>query len=865
MSTPKQMDPAAIKRAHIERTLRFFHSEGAVIELCALNPENPKSQVWSGYAGGKKGVIAGWFDDRARLLDMAMRLDASACEGIYITINPCDPALLARSKNKLKAGVGRTNDSEIASISKLLIDIDPQRPQGISSTDAEHDLSIRHAGWMAGMLSGKGWPKPLLGDSGNGAHLVYRLEDLPNTTENIELIKAVLQVFNKLYMIHRDGITLDIDQKVFNPARISKLYGTMARKGDSTEERPHRMSRILEVPDTPEPVTVAMLRELLEEDASTAGEIDSKDKTKRKNPDGRKKKPGGGLIASDPGNGSEASGPLDLARYLDHYGIAVKVEKANGSSTLHVLHNCVFDPSHSGGDAAIGQMEDGKLFYQCFHNSCQGRTWAEAREIISGSDRLGRFMPGYDPHRPAGSFAPPAGGASTDEIMDRVNELNQTYAVIMLGGKCSILHEAIDPTFDHPDLTFMAPVDFKTFFANEKYWITKPNGQLRPVSIGELWIESPARRQYNGLTFNPTNDTNGYYNLFKGFAVKPREGDWSKFRRHIFEVIANGDEATFKYVLAWMAHLVQEPGGERPGTCIVLRGKQGTGKGCFVGHFGSIFGQHYLHITNAHQITGRFNNHLKNSLLVFCDEGTWGGDKATEGILKGLITEDALQVEPKGKDVFTIRSHLRMIVASNNNWVVPAGMEERRFFVTDVGDKHIQDKSYFTAIHAEMHNGGRAAMLHDLMQIDISGYDLKDFPRMEPLRDQIISSMSSVQKFWLERLRAGTLLEKEDRWEAFVITRALHNEYLEFCKVLGDRYPKIDEQFTKALKSMCQPIYRNRVSIQGRREWVLQFPPIWDCRDQFELMIKMKMDWEENRTDGKKSPYDDIEHGGVSQ
>ena len=136
-------------------------------------------------------------------------------------------------------------DKDVLLLRRLLIDIDPERPAKISSTDAEHDFAIEHARYIEGVLSSKGWPKPLMGDSGNGAHLVYRLPDLENTPENVELLKRVLQGLNRKFAVHRDGVTLKIDEKVFNPSRISKIYGTLAKKGDNTKKRPHRWARIL--------------------------------------------------------------------------------------------------------------------------------------------------------------------------------------------------------------------------------------------------------------------------------------------------------------------------------------------------------------------------------------------------------------------------------------------------------------------------------------------------------------------------------------------------------------------------------------------------------------------------------------------
>ena len=114
-----------------------------------------------------------------------------------------------------------------------------------------------------------------------------------------------------------------------------------------------------------------------------------------------------------------------------------------------------------------------------------------------------------------------------------------------------------------------------------------------------------------------------------------------------------------------MAHTVQDPGGERPGVAIVMRGGQGVGKGVFATYFGKIFGGHFIHIQNQRHLTGNFNVHLKDKLLVYADEAFWGGDKSMAGVLKGLITEKQIFIEPKGLNAFPVDNHMRFIIASN--------------------------------------------------------------------------------------------------------------------------------------------------------------------------------------------------------
>lgn len=169
----------------------------------------------------------------------------------------------------------------------------------------------------------------------------------------------------------------------------------------------------------------------------------------------------------------------------------------------------------------------------------------------------------------------------------------------------------------------------------------------------------------------------------------------------------------FDYVIRWFAHLFQRQ-GELPGTALVLRGRQGTGKGTMMMYLGIIVGQHYLELVQMGQVTGRFNAHMKDALLVHANEAIWGGDKASEGAIKAMITDETSAVEFKGRDIITVKNYKRLVLASNNDWVVPRDMDDRRFFVLDVSDAHKEDQEYFDAIHAEMSAGGLEALMHHL-------------------------------------------------------------------------------------------------------------------------------------------------------
>ncbi len=224
----------------IFRTLQYFFNPEDVFEICIMAPKTRNSALWgSEYVGGKKPIIAGWFNDFEIATDIITRADTVKPVAIYVTLNPTYKALLARANNRLKASVDRTKDIEIVEVRNILIDADPIRPAGISRTDLEKDSALQLLRTIYSDLKAANWPEPLVADSGNGGHLIYPVE--PGCTRSIpEFLKALDRKYST------DAV--NIDTTVGNPARLVKVYGTVTRKGDSTENRPHRTAKILSLP-----------------------------------------------------------------------------------------------------------------------------------------------------------------------------------------------------------------------------------------------------------------------------------------------------------------------------------------------------------------------------------------------------------------------------------------------------------------------------------------------------------------------------------------------------------------------------------------------------------------------------------------
>jgi len=222
-------------RPEVLRALDLFAEPGQVVELRLLKVQCQGQRF--------PVTMSGYFDNLKLLADNASRYGGDA-KGVYVTLNPVNPALFARAANRLRTA-GKTDsltsDADIIKRRWLPIDLDPVRPSDISSTDQEHSLAVERAFQIREELRQDRWPDPIVGDSGNGAHLLYPVE-LPTSDDG--LVKRCLRAL----ALRFDDDRVKIDQTVFNPARIWKLYGTVSRKGDSVRERPHRLARVLEVP-----------------------------------------------------------------------------------------------------------------------------------------------------------------------------------------------------------------------------------------------------------------------------------------------------------------------------------------------------------------------------------------------------------------------------------------------------------------------------------------------------------------------------------------------------------------------------------------------------------------------------------------
>jgi hypothetical protein len=430
----------------------------------------------------------------------------------------------------------------------------------------------------------------------------------------------------------------------------------------------------------------------------------------------------------------------------------------------------------------------------------------------------------------------------------RIAELNAVCALVLIGDKAAILvdgsgHGFVDPPGQGFRLLGLSA--FRDWLKPHTVWVGK-----QPVPLAEYWLQHPQRRHYDKLVFAPEQVVEGAYNLWRGFAVEPNpSADCCLFLTHIRDNVCQGNEHHYRWIIAFFAQIVQQP-TEKPGVAIVLRGRQGVGKTIVGKTFGKLFGEHYALVSDPRYVTGRFNSHLAQLLVLQLDEAVWAGDHVAEGKLKDLITGEYQFIEFKGKEPFRIRNYVRILVTSNATWSVPAGLEERRFAVFDVGEGRIQDHTYFAAIEDQLEHGGYGALLYFLQRFDLGSVDLRKIPKTEALLEQKQASFSPLQAWWMDVLQSGRL-PGDKGGEGRSPAPILYDHFIGHAQKVGLSRRATETMLGQFLRRYVPGVrktgggtYTSFVTGECRPCALYVFPSLAECRESFGKALQQRIEWD---------------------
>lgn len=430
--------------------------------------------------------------------------------------------------------------------------------------------------------------------------------------------------------------------------------------------------------------------------------------------------------------------------------------------------------------------------------------------------------------------------SETDKAIDPIGAMvarfNKSYAVVVTGSDYRILQEQHDWRQFHaqglmiPRYKYLKKEAFIAINAHDMTEVWTPKG-MKPKPSANIWLAHPGRRQYMGAIMAPGGEAPmGYFNLWAGWSVDPEPGNVDIWLDHMKHVVCRGNEEYFNFVIDWMADAVQNPAKPK-GVAIILQGIEGAGKGIIFESFGRLFGPHYVHVTSAERLTGRFNANQTNALLVFADEVMWGGNRAGAGVLKALVTERFIEMERKGIDAEMGVNMVRLVAASNEDWVVPAGPESRRWFVLKASPHRIGDVEYFDKLYDFLENN-MASVLDFLMKRKItSRLNIAPVTEWLKLQRAETSTQDSITIFWereVENNFAGLDVEDHDGGKICSCASA-YEAYSKWCIEHRKQMKSRQQFYSRMAKYGCNPGPR----IHDVRHWTM--PDLKEARKQLNL------------------------------
>ena len=440
------------------------------------------------------------------------------------------------------------------------------------------------------------------------------------------------------------------------------------------------------------------------------------------------------------------------------------------------------------------------------------------------------------------------------------------FVVHNYGDKCVVASLEPDP---HPAMQKRIALNIQSFENFQKRFdnirvLLGHDRMGNPITEGKgsAWLDHSERRQFERIVYAP-GETLGpnIKNLWQGFAVEPNQGDCSLFLNFVRDVICGGNNEHFKFLTGWMAYAVQHP-SEQGYACPVLRGLEGIGKNFFADSFGFLWRKHYLPLTHAEHVGGRFNHHLWDCSVLFANEAFFAGDYQREAMMKTYITDSTLTIEQKFVNIITVPNLLHVIIASNSPWVVRAAPDARRFFVLDVADSHRNDTAYFGKIKRQLEAGGYEALLHHLLNMELADFNPRLVPRTDALREQMALSLTGVEAAWFECLLSGRI---PGRWLDGKKIELRASEFIAWAKNHDRRWQITDKALRDLLgrnaKLLRQPMeFEDKRHANGGKRYRV-IPPLDEARAKWN-QVRFAWDWPptiEDKPDGQMTATNEWE------
>jgi len=412
---------------------------------------------------------------------------------------------------------------------------------------------------------------------------------------------------------------------------------------------------------------------------------------------------------------------------------------------------------------------------------------------------------------------------SSDELIE-LKAMNKKYTHVSVGGRQRVV--MLKPCIINGETySFESISEFQGYFLH--------TDKIAKMNTGLAWLKWKGKHfKPAGIGFYPSNNSpDDVFNLYQGLRVKPDDSKSCEiYLSHLEKVICNGDQQAFKYLVGWLAHLIQRP-DKKPSVAIVMKSVEGAGKGTMVKPLLQILGVHGVQINGAGQVGGRFNATMENKLLVFADEVDLT-DTVTANKFKGLISESVINLERKGIDPEPMPNYSRFIFASNHDNVIKAGLRERRYLVLEPNSDKAQNVSYFKQLWDWINDSGASALLHYLQSYDLDEFKPNQAPVTKALIAEKLDSLRPAEKFMYEFLSEEKPFLGVCRLPASDLVR----EFSEWCEGNAEKITS-----SQARSLIGKVLNRMKIEVKGRSGRgmgkIYEFGGVNNFREKFANML----------------------------
>lgn len=527
-----------------------------------------------------------------------------------------------------------------------------------------------------------------------------------------------------------------------------------------------------------------------------------------------------------------------LNEYLKKYDVEIP-SADNIKNNMIILKNsksvrkCPINGEDNLTDNAYLLIRNDGVHYCCHDEGCKGKDILIQEYKVELEKRfLEREIPFLNWQRALTQCNETNLYEITNKVIDSMND----YFIVVSGGsKCIYLYRTITENNIEKWNIKLKSALIEQF---EVYKIVHTSLKLPSRDLISLWLNSSKRRTYTYIDAFPLNmSIQNTFNVFSGLVIDKNiadeKGDISEGAEvgdFIFKHWCSNDLRVFNYVIKWLAHQVQHPFVKLP-KCIVLKGMEGSGKGCVVQLIKNILGEEwFFHPTNHDDVIGQYNFKLRNKSLVFLDEMTYGGNKKEDGVIKKLITENTIVTNEKFVSQLCTSNRMNIIMASNNDWIIPVGMQARRYVVLDTknGMRDLNREQ-----REKIYNCNPYSFAKYLYSIDLSNWDNNEDIITDALIEQKEQAMHDVVKWIYESIKYDGNFPFGEEVEKKVFYELFKNEFpsSRVGKIMF--YRKLDE-FNLNINETVKASY---VGDKRTTQRVVKIP----TQEEFENALKVMM------------------------